>query len=187
MLSGGACCDDKGHTRIGTPTEPSGTREVAQKVAKPSTSKPEITATTKKACADIEKAFQDFLLTESVAAPADCYGDHPATETDSAELRENASSLRFVIAILPDPLHTHFSLLFDRDAEAIQKAAADEQYVFDSSWLPWDTDEQTYTRLRDQDRADDRKDAREKISQASFFSAKLNLAQRRCSLFATAW
>jgi hypothetical protein len=44
---------------------------------------------------------------------------------------------RLVVATVPDPLHTHLNLQFDRTIEAIQQAAQDEGYTYDSSWLPW--------------------------------------------------
>jgi hypothetical protein len=43
-----------------------------------------------------------------------------------------------MIAIAPDPAHTHLSLLFDQTVEAIQLAAQSENYVVDRYWLPWD-------------------------------------------------
>lgn len=119
---------------------------------------------TGRACSDAEKMLQEFLLTQenSVAAPLSCYdpGNAPSRR-DALALTTKASQLKFVIATLPDPLHTHFSLLFDRDAEAIQQAAQDEGYEYDSSWLPWETEERSFNYLADQDTIDDRKDARE--------------------------
>ena len=54
--------------------------------------------------------------------------------------------MKFVIAILPDPVHTHLSVLFDQFAVAIQEGAQDEKYDFDGSWLPWDDDDDAITR-----------------------------------------
>jgi hypothetical protein len=45
---------------------------------------------------------------------------------------------RFVVAVLPDPVHTHLALLFDRSIEALQQAAQSQEYAFDRSILPWD-------------------------------------------------
>ncbi len=45
--------------------------------------------------------------------------------------------LKKVIAIVPDPRHTHLAILFDRDMEVIEAAAQDDGYTYDSSWLPW--------------------------------------------------
>ena len=63
--------------------------------------------------------------------------------------------LRYIIATLPDPVHTHFSLLFDRLTEALQQAAQDEGYNYDNSWLPWDDEVRSYDRLEDQQKADE--------------------------------
>src|SRR5271155_1077440 len=46
--------------------------------------------------------------------------------------------VQFVIAILPDPVHTHLGLFFDRSAEALQQAAQMSNYVFDRAIMPWD-------------------------------------------------
>ncbi len=45
--------------------------------------------------------------------------------------------IKFMIVTVPDPLHTHLSLQFDRTLEALQQALQDEKYTYDSSWLPW--------------------------------------------------
>ena len=61
------------------------------------------------------------------------------------------------VATLPDPAHTHLSLSFDRATEAIQEGVSDDEYVYDSSWLPWDTQDAPYALIRDQDEAEDRR------------------------------
>jgi hypothetical protein len=114
-------------------------------------------------CTDLEDLFRAFLGADknNFSAPDSCYEGANPDPNRQSELKRKAMHLKFVIATLPDPLHTHFALLFDRYAEAIQQAAQDEGYVYDSSWLPWETEEQTYTHLKDQDQADDRKESRE--------------------------
>jgi hypothetical protein len=47
-------------------------------------------------------------------------------------------SAQFVIASLPDPVHTHMPLLFDRGVETIQSAAQASGYLFARAWMPWD-------------------------------------------------
>ncbi|MGA3235246.1 MAG: hypothetical protein ABSG03_03000 [Bryobacteraceae bacterium] len=42
-----------------------------------------------------------------------------------------------IIAAVPDPVHTHLALTFDRSVEAILQAAADNEYVSSYYWLPW--------------------------------------------------
>jgi hypothetical protein len=149
-------------TQSAKPAGDSGRGSVTQSGAR--AQRPRATDKTGKACSDAEKMLQEFLLTQenSVAAPPVCFDDGKSpSSADSQDLTEKASHLKFVIATLPDPLHTHFSLLFDRSTEAIQEAAQDEDYEYDSSWLPWETEEQSFTHLKDQDEIDDRKDARE--------------------------
>jgi hypothetical protein len=51
--------------------------------------------------------------------------------------------MKFVIALLPDPVHTHASLVFDELVTSVQDGAQDEKYEFDSSWLPWTDDEES--------------------------------------------
>jgi hypothetical protein len=47
-------------------------------------------------------------------------------------------NIQFVIASLPDPVHTHMALLFDRGIETIQSAAQASGYLFSRAWMPWD-------------------------------------------------
>ena len=113
-----------------------------------------------KECSDLIELFQAFLLDENVAGPGFCY-DSDGDRASFASKSEHNLAPKFIIATVPDPLHTHFSLLFDRFVEAIQQGAQDEGYQYDSSWLPWETEEPTLTYLGDQDEADDRKKKRE--------------------------
>lgn len=46
--------------------------------------------------------------------------------------------IRFVIAVLPDPAHTHLAMLFDRSIDALQLAAHRKGYAFDRAILPWE-------------------------------------------------
>ena len=109
-------------------------------------------------CADSISLIEHFFLHDTIAAPGVCYASPttPAATTLDPEFQPT-----FVIATFPDPLHTHFSLLFDRFVEAIQEGAQDEGYEYDSSWLPWETEDPSLALLADQDEADDRKTKRE--------------------------
>jgi hypothetical protein len=42
-----------------------------------------------------------------------------------------------IIATVPDPVHTHLAITFDRSIDAILQAAADNNYVSSYYWLPW--------------------------------------------------
>jgi hypothetical protein len=52
---------------------------------------------------------------------------------------EKRAHARFVIAIVPDPVHTHLSLFFDRNVEAIQQGIQDSGYIFARANMPWDS------------------------------------------------
>lgn len=106
-------------------------------------------------CAESIALLEHFFLHGNIAAPETCYDSNPGIKPEP-DFQPN-----FVIATFPDPLHTHFSLLFDRFIEAIQQGAQDEGYEYDSSWLPWETEEPSLALLDDQDKADDRKTKRE--------------------------
>ena len=46
-------------------------------------------------------------------------------------------ALEVMIAIEPDPVHTHLALLFDRDMDALEDALQASCYQYQSNWLPW--------------------------------------------------
>ena len=45
----------------------------------------------------------------------------------------------YIIAIVPDPVHTHLALQFDRAIEAIEEAMQDRGFVFAHAILPWES------------------------------------------------
>lgn len=45
--------------------------------------------------------------------------------------------VRAMIAIAPDPVHSHLSLAFDRTIEVLQLSAETMNYEMDRYWLPW--------------------------------------------------
>ena len=110
-------------------------------------------------CADSISLLQHFFLHDNLAAPDVCYESPGQSAAGSKPDPEFQPS--FVIATFPDPLHTHFSLVFDRFVEAMQEGAQDEGYEYDSSWLPWETEEPSLALLGDEDEEEDRKTKRE--------------------------
>jgi len=48
-------------------------------------------------------------------------------------------TMRFVLATVPDPAHTHLGLFFDRQIEAIEQAAQKDGYNFARAYMPWDS------------------------------------------------
>lgn len=111
-------------------------------------------------CSGLNERLTKFLEIDqaNIALPDSCENDASSV---SPEFAKETANLKFVIALLPDPLHTHLPVLFDEFTLAIQEAAQDEKYDFDSSWLPWEDEEHPYQTLLDQDAADDRKGKRE--------------------------
>lgn len=52
-------------------------------------------------------------------------------------LGSEAGKVRLVMAAVPDPIHTHLGLLFDRVVDAIQVAASQADFFPYSRYLPW--------------------------------------------------
>jgi hypothetical protein len=118
----------------------------------------------KRACDDLAQVLEAFLFIDGVPRPKSCSGDIPSQPPVRATAEKNfkqplpALDPKFVIATLPDPIHTHLALFFDRMTEVIQQAAQDEGYSYEASWLPWDDQDETYLQLADDDQAAYRKD-----------------------------
>jgi hypothetical protein len=67
--------------------------------------------------------------------------DEDATEKGVGEKRKVKCRLQpenFVIAIVPDPVHTHLALYFDRTIDTIEEALQDDGYNFYQAIVPWD-------------------------------------------------
>ena len=73
-----------------------------------------------------------------------------ATEQSKPELGLLPKDIHILVATVPDPLHTLLNLQFDRTIDAIQQAAQDQGYTYDSSWLPWKAEAAEYSGLSDQ-------------------------------------
>ena len=111
----------------------------------------------KRACDDLAQVLELFLTIDKAPRPGSCKPVKATAETTP----KPALTPKFVIATLPDPIHTHLALMFDRMAEVIQQAAQDEGYSYEASWLPWEDKEETYVRLADEDQASYRKELSE--------------------------
>ena len=48
-----------------------------------------------------------------------------------------------IIALVPDPLHAHMSLDFDRSIDALLQAGADNGYISSHYWIPWKSPDST--------------------------------------------
>ncbi len=113
-------------------------------------------------CREIRERISEFNSAGSVTPPPSCF-ENPSNTVKLPDAHfPPAPELHFIIATLPDPVHTHFSLLFDRLAEALQQAAQDQGYNYDGSWLPWNNESRSYGSLKDQQNADELLAAQEK-------------------------
>jgi hypothetical protein len=74
-------------------------------------------------------------------------GASDETKPESGPLPKD---IRILVATVPDPLHTLLNLPFDRTIDAIQQAAQDQGYTYDSSWLPWKAEATEYSGRSDQ-------------------------------------
>jgi hypothetical protein len=110
-------------------------------------------------CGDLEAQLQAFFDADTIAAPASCQGRNK--DSYDTGLSSQTRNMQFAIAVVPDPLHTHFSLTFDRYAEAMQQGAQDQGYLYDSSWMPWDTESESYPLLDDKLKDEDQTKKRE--------------------------
>jgi hypothetical protein len=73
------------------------------------------------------------------------FGPAAEKETDARKHwgvpQKARTKLKFVIATVADPAHTHLSLHFDRQMDAIQEAVQTDGYLFSRAYMPWDTKE----------------------------------------------
>jgi hypothetical protein len=102
------------------------------------------------ACSEIARRIELFLKpseTKEWKLPDSCY--ESPDKAKALPQRAADSDLHFLIATVPNPVTTHLPLMFDRFIEAIQRAARDEAYAYDSSWFPWDEAKQ-YSSLTDE-------------------------------------
>ena len=67
------------------------------------------------------------------AAPFTCGPDSWGIPTSGPDRAEMSA----IIATVPDPIHSHLALDFDRSIDAILLAAADNHYLSSYYWLPW--------------------------------------------------
>jgi hypothetical protein len=117
-------------------------------------------STANHACGKIQERVQ--LLVPNVRkekwhAPDSCYSDAGHTAVNDPA----PTDVAFVIATAPNPVSTHLAVLFDRIIEVIEQSAQDNNYSYDSSWLPWN-ESKDYARYPDQLAAEDSQTENEK-------------------------
>lgn len=51
---------------------------------------------------------------------------------------QQQDKIQFVIAAVPDPVHSHLGLFFDRSIDSIQQGATSRGFLFDRAIMPWE-------------------------------------------------
>lgn len=64
-------------------------------------------------------------------------------------LLKQSPLMHYAVVLAPNPLRTQLGVIFDREMSVVQQAAGDEGYVYNSSWLPWTTVNQSFETLGD--------------------------------------
>lgn len=98
---------------------------------------------------EIRRNIRDFFDQEPTAGPS-C-----ESESNWCVPKESQAGVRFLIATVPDPVHSHLSLFFDRIIEAIEQGASSVGYNFDRAVMPWRYFDQTNAQgaeIQDRDR-----------------------------------
>ena len=75
-------------------------------------------------------ANPDSSPTPSAGCASDDWGIPPPDEGHQPDVRA-------IIATVPDPIHSHLALEFDRTIDAFMQAAADNRFLGSQYWLPW--------------------------------------------------
>ncbi len=111
-------------------------REDHQNVEGSKETKQETTNTTEGLKEDAASAPSEGVFKYEEAFP-----DDPGAKARLDKIRElcRPSQNDFIIALVPDPVHTRLALSFDRAVEVIQEAAHDTDYGFVKAFLPWDS------------------------------------------------
>jgi hypothetical protein len=106
-------------------------RTVESKRAKPSIAKHD--THTLPGCDSLQDKLEQFLSIKNLPSPKVCFesGEAPYERLPDS-LSEKTSNLKLVIALLPDPVHTHLSPVFDQFATALQEGHswADILWIF---------------------------------------------------------
>jgi hypothetical protein len=87
---------------------------------------------------DLLETIQAFLPEPTVDDL--CASDNPLDQ-EFKRLAQSGNEINFAMAIVPDPVHTHLSLFFDRTMDAIQQGAQQAGWIFDRATMPWESKE----------------------------------------------
>jgi hypothetical protein len=80
----------------------------------------------------IKRPMMDAAERETSCGTADAQWGIP-----DARAGEHVPEISAIIATVPDPIHSHLALDFDRTVDTLLLAASDNQYLSSYYWLPW--------------------------------------------------
>jgi hypothetical protein len=84
----------------------------------------------------MDSASKATKLASSASCPIESAGDDKRWGVPP-DVGSMQPKIHVIIAAVPDPIHTHLALEFDRDIDALVQAAGDNGYVPSYYWLPW--------------------------------------------------
>jgi hypothetical protein len=61
----------------------------------------------------------------------------PVPPVSSSQAPVIQPEIHAIIAAVPDPIHSHLALDFDRTIDSLMQAASDHRYLASNYWLPW--------------------------------------------------
>jgi hypothetical protein len=111
---------------------------------------------------DTMEAFLPSLPGAPKTVEEMCKSDTPL-DVEFGRLAQSDNDIQFAIAMVPDPIHTHLSLFFDRSIDAIQQGAQQAGWIFDRATMPWDNQDHAEStdfriRLEEDTYKDDKED-----------------------------
>ncbi|ADW68977.1 hypothetical protein [Granulicella tundricola] len=101
--------------------------------------------------ASAAKDFAETLCPEPGAATRICIPDGTGLQPAAADMQANV-----VFAIVPDPIHTHLALWFDRSIDSLEDGLTDSGWRYDRNWLPWSLDPVSPSSVKFKDREQER-------------------------------
>ncbi len=85
--------------------------------------------------ASAEEALAGTLCEVVARAATPCAGGTGALRPMYTD--QDTGTPEVMFAILPDPVHTHLALWFDRSVDALEDALADSGWEYQKHWMPW--------------------------------------------------
>ena len=124
----------------GTPSAKPGTQQPSVEDA---SSRSRAPAQNKPYCAekDLLSTIDDSFLLDVPSSVEELCKSKAPLDQEFVNLAHSGDGINFAIAIVPDPIHTHLSLFFDRTIDAIQQGAQQAHWIFDRATMPWDSQE----------------------------------------------